>query len=103
MKRAVFAAFLLILVASAGLRAEPIPEMVLDKDFTSCMGGETPEKDPQRAQYCQCVRDSMKNWSLEDYQQLAEQESKARNAQEMPASLQEIAKACITKIMGSTP
>jgi hypothetical protein len=83
--------------------ADTVPEYALDKDFTACMGGETPQKDPQRAQYCNCVRDSMKSWSVQEYEQVASEGAKAHDAAQEPAKLQDIAKACITKVLGPMP
>ncbi len=54
--------------------ADPVPEYALDKDFTSCMGGEDPAKDPPRRDYCNCIRDSMKGWTMEEYGQMAMEE-----------------------------
>lgn len=97
--RAVLAVFLCMAALAGPARAASIPAEVLDKDYASCMAGEDPQKSPERNHYCLCVRDSMKGWSLEAYGKLAEQESKAHDAAHMPAQLQQIAKACIAKVM----
>jgi hypothetical protein len=92
----------LILVLLLGItidaRAEPVPEFALDKDFQNCMGGETPQQDAQRAQYCNCIRDSMKGWSLDEYGSVAEQ-SKTVSTQQAPKPLMDIAQACISKVL----
>ena len=99
MTKTMLAVFLGVLVLASAAFADPIPAYVLDKDFTSCMGGENPEQDTQRRDYCLCVRDSMRNWSLEEYAQVATGESKAKTAAQEPVQLQLIAKACIAKIV----
>ena len=48
--------FALIGLPSIPALAEPIPEYVLDHDYVSCMGGITPQKDPERASYCACIQ-----------------------------------------------
>jgi len=99
MTKTVLAIFLGALLSVTTALAEPIPDYVLDKDFISCMGGENPEQDPQRREYCLCVRDSMKSWTLEEYGQTAEEETKAHTAAQEPGRLQDIAKACIAKVL----
>lgn len=69
----------------------------------SCMGGEDPQKDPERAQYCACMRESMANWTDEDFKQVAAEAAKAHSAGQEPTKLQELAKACITKVLGPEP
>jgi hypothetical protein len=79
--------------------AEPIPDYVLDKDFISCMGGENPEQNIQRRDYCVCVRNGMKAWSMEQYGQMALAESKGiTSAAQEPPLLQQLAQACIAKV-----
>jgi hypothetical protein len=92
-------ALLFLVLTCAAAQAEPVPEYALDKDFMSCMGGSTVQQDPQRGQYCNCVRDSMRGWDLDTYGAIATQESKSTNAQQVPAKIQEIAQACISKIL----
>jgi hypothetical protein len=89
-----------LLLSCATAQAEPVPEYALDKDFQNCMGGEAPQKDPQRAEYCNCIRDSMKGWSLDEYGAVATEESKAGGStQNVPQKIAELAKSCIAKVM----
>jgi hypothetical protein len=99
MTKTVLAVFLGALLPVSAVLADPIPPYMLDKDFTSCMGGENPQQDTQRRDYCLCVRDSMKDWTLEEYGQTAMEESKAHSAAQEPAKLQALAQACIAKVM----
>lgn len=101
----VFFALTIILQAAfiSLAHAEQVPAYALEKDFENCMGHENPQKNPERAEYCDCVRNSMKDWSMEAYGQLAMEGAKAKNASEEPAQLQEIAKACVTKVLGAAP
>jgi hypothetical protein len=89
---------MLCFMGATAAHAEPIPEYVLDHDYVTCMGGENPAKDPQRANYCACVRDSMRSWSLETYGAVAEAQSKAQNAQQVPSQIATLAKFCMQKI-----
>ena len=79
------------------VRAEPIPDYVLDRDYVSCMGGE--HQDQERAAYCSCVRDGMRGWDLETYASIAMEQSKAASAQQVPQKIGDIAKACINKVL----
>ncbi len=90
---------ILLLLTCASAQAEPIPEYALDKDYQNCMGGESAQKDPERSAYCNCIRDSMRGWSLDEYGALATQESKAANAQQTPQKLEDLAKTCIAKVL----
>src|SRR6185312_6496341 len=89
--------FLLSLLATtpAMAQAEPIPENVLNKDYVSCMGGQTASENRDRAQYCMCIRDNMKDWDLETYAKLAQQQSKMANPQDVPEKIQELARQCM--------
>lgn len=98
MKTALVICLAMVIGVSAA-QAEPIPDYVLEKDYTSCMGGETPQQDPARQQYCLCIRDSMKNWTLDEYGQVATEGAKAHEAGQEPAQLQDIAKQCIAKAL----
>lgn len=86
-------------VSSTGARAEPVPADVLDHDYASCMGGTSPEQDPQKAAYCNCIRDGMRSWDLDTYGELATQQSNAQNAQQVPQKIQDLAQACIHKVL----
>lgn len=94
----IFFLFLFLLYPLA-CSAEPIPEYALDKDFMSCMGNQTVQQDPQRGQYCNCIRDTMRGWDLDTYGAVVTQESKATNAQQIPQKLEQIAQACIAKVL----
>ncbi len=83
--------------------AENVPESERDALVKSCMGGESPQQDPQRAEYCNCMRDSTKDWSAEDFKQTADESAKAHDASQESPKLQEAAKACITKVLGPLP
>jgi hypothetical protein len=102
MKQLAFLAFVALLMIpslSTSARAEPIPDYALDKDFQNCMGNESPQKDPERAQYCNCVRDGMRNWDLDTYGAVASEQAKASNAQQVPQKIEDLAKACIAKVL----
>ncbi len=93
------ACLFLLLIFTASAHAEPIPEFALDKDFENCMGGETAQKNPQRAAYCNCVKNEMRNWDLETYGALATEQSKAGNAQQIPKKIDDLAQGCIAKVL----
>lgn len=90
---------LLLLVATASAHAEAIPQYALDKDYETCMGGSNPQQDPERAAYCNCVRDGMKSWDLDTYGAIASEQAKAANAQQIPQKIAELAKGCIAKVL----
>lgn len=97
--RKIFA--LALLVAGAGIapvQAEPVPGHVLDRDYLSCMGGQNSKQDPVRSTYCNCVRDGMRGWSLEEYGEIAQQQQKAYSAEQVPAKIKDIAEACVKKM-----
>ncbi len=77
-----------------------VPDDALDTDYKACMGGNTPDPDPQRKEYCLCIRDSMKNWTVDEYAETALQGAKApHDAEHQPPKLQDVAKACIDKVL----
>lgn len=88
---------LTVLLITTAAQAETVPEYALDRDYTSCMGGETAQKDPQRNEYCNCVRDGMRSWDLETYSSVAMEQSKSQN--QPTAKIEELAKGCISKIL----
>lgn len=99
-KQFVFLGFMmLLLLHSSSARAEAIPEYALDKDYQNCMGGDTAEKEPERAQYCNCIRDSMRSWDLDTYGAVAMEQSKSSNAQKTPQKIEDLARACIAKVL----
>ncbi|MFY9287870.1 MAG: hypothetical protein WAO98_05155 [Alphaproteobacteria bacterium] len=87
------------LLLSSSVNAEPVPDYVLDRDYLSCMGGESAQSDPQRDQYCQCTRDAMRSWDLDTYGAVATEQSKAASKEQVPTKIGDIAKACIEKIL----
>jgi len=94
---------LLLLLAFLSLSspafADPVPKEALDQDFSACMGGETEQKDPQRAEYCNCVRDGMKRWDTQSYANVAQQAAQNPTTENAPAKITELAKTCISKIL----
>ena len=76
--------------------ADPVPEYVLQKDYENCMAGETAQQDVQRAQYCSCVRNGMRNWDESTYAGLLVEQART---QQLPAPIEELAKACIQKVI----
>lgn len=93
-------ALLALLLASFAYnaQAEAIPAEVLDKDYKSCLGGENPEAD--RVAYCACVRDGMRGWDLDTYGNIAMEQSKAHNAQQVAPQIDQLARTCIEKVLG---
>jgi hypothetical protein len=102
MKRAL-TVFVCLIVFVPAAYAESVPPTEMDTLTKNCMGGETPQQNPDRARYCQCMRDSMSSWSAEDFKEVAAESAKAHDAGQEPAKLQELAKACITKVLGPLP
>jgi hypothetical protein len=92
------ALFLLACLFAAPVRAE-VPDDMVNKDFASCMGNATPASDPERAQYCNCIRDGLRKWDLNAYGETALEQSKAGNAQQVPAQLSALASECIHKVL----
>ena len=99
-----FSIFVCIMAFAPSVHAaDKVPAEALDKDFTACMGGQSPQQDPERGEYCTCIRNTMKDWSVEQYEQVAMEGSKAKTADQEPQKLQEIAKVCISKVLGNAP
>jgi hypothetical protein len=84
---------LLPVVASA----EALPDFVLDKDYQSCMGNDTSDK--ERAAYCACVRDGMRTWDVSTYLEVAGQAvaNAGKQGAANPGKLEDLAKQCIEK------
>ena len=77
--------------------AEPLPVEALDKDYQNCVGTDT---DPNRAAFCACVRDGMKNWDLDTYIQTATEAAAANSAGQSPGGkLNDLAKSCLSKTL----
>jgi hypothetical protein len=92
--------FAIALIALAQpVRAE-LPDYVLDRDYQNCLG--VGEVDPQRAEYCTCVRNAMRSWDIDTYGNVATQATTTANlgaSAQPPAQLSDIAKACIAKVL----
>jgi len=73
--------------------AEAIPEPYLQKEYDSCMGG---DKDPQRAQYCECVRNGMRSWTVDQYGAVA---TEAKEGKGTPDQVAALAKTCIAQVL----
>jgi hypothetical protein len=82
-------------LASAA-HAGPIPEYMLQKDYENCLGGQTPQQDPERAQYCSCIRNGMRGWSEETYAALLIEQART---QTLPPQIEALGKACVEKVM----
>ena len=81
----------------AGAARAAIPDYALDRDYKNCVGD---DNDPQRAAYCNCVRDGMRGWSENDYAQIAsEQAANANTPGAIPSQIADLAKACIEKVL----
>jgi hypothetical protein len=74
-----------------------IPDYVLDRDYQGCLGD---DKDPDRATYCACVREGMKNWDLDTYVKTAMQAAASSgSANKVPGKLEELANSCISRVL----
>jgi len=82
------------IVASA--HAEMMTDTLLQKDYDNCMGGSTADKDPQRAQYCACVREGMKKWTTDEYGAAA---TEAQQSKVTPDQIANLAKTCIAEVL----
>ena len=89
------AVFGLALLASGVALAEPIPEYALQKDYENCLGGIPPQQDPQRAQYCACMRSGMRGWSADAYAQMLIDQSKT---QTIAPEVDALARTCVEKV-----
>ncbi|MDP9127390.1 MAG: hypothetical protein M3N08_03900 [Pseudomonadota bacterium] len=96
--RVALAGLFWLLTLPIPVSAQTIPPAVLDKDFATCMAGADLHKDFRRREYCACIRDSERNWTLDTYGRVALEASKARDAAHMPAQLQEIARVCNARV-----
>jgi hypothetical protein len=72
-----------------------LPAYVLDKEYQSCAGD---GQDEGRNAYCACVRDSMRNWSGQDYADTA-QAAAAKSGGATPDKIAEVAKECLAKTL----
>jgi len=99
MNKIFFLFAIISLALTSTVRAEPIPDYVLDKDYSSCMGGTDAAADAARDAYCNCVRDGMRSWDLESYANIALEQSKSANPQAAPPKIEELAKECIAKVL----
>ena len=90
--------FVLVPAAPVTVRAEAVPAEALDKDYEACLGGEAAAQDPQRAEYCGCVRDGMRGWDTDTYAAVAQQAQTA-TAAAPPQALADLAKGCIAKVL----
>ena len=54
------------------------------------------QQDSQRAQYCSCVRNGMRGWDEQTYEQIIAEQAKS---QQTPAQLDALAKSCIDKVL----
>ena len=76
--------------------AEALPPEVLNSEYQNCMGGESNAKAPMRANYCACVIDKMKSWTMEESLGLAQQ---IQGSQQPPDKIAALAKSCIDQVM----
>lgn len=90
--------FIVLLLTIAALpsavRAEPIPDYALDKDYENCLGDQP--NDHERKAYCACVRDGMRSWDLESYGGMAMEQIKTGKPS---AQIETLAKGCIEKVL----
>jgi hypothetical protein len=101
MKKLMTLAFLGCVMAAPALADDtPMPDEYLQKDYENCMGGETPQSSPERAQYCQCIRDGMRHWTVDQYGSAATQlaQSQGKGGSE-PSSVLGLAKSCMQKAL----
>ncbi len=87
--------FCVLMMIAAPAYAE-LPEEALNKDYQACMGG---DNDPERAEYCGCIRDQMRGWDLATYQALATQEAGAASGAPIPEKISDLAKTCMAKVL----
>ena len=81
-------------------KAENIPDYVLDKDYESCMGEDTPQSNPEHARYCECARSKMRSWDLETYGTAASEQAKnPTDTAKVSEKIGEIAKACLAEVL----
>jgi hypothetical protein len=83
-------------MASYAAHADPVPDYVLQKDYENCMGGQTSQQDVQRAQYCSCMRNSMRSWDEEAYANLLLEQAKT---QVISPVIEALAKNCMEKVI----
>ena len=97
-----FSALILILIGftfvASVARAEPIPEYALQKDYQNCMGEDTPQTNPEHANYCGCVINKMRSWDLETYGEVATEQAKdPTNTAKISQKIGDLAKECIAQ------
>ena len=97
MRSVAFVTLLSVLCASTAradtIATAPIPQAAIDKYYKDCMGGETPQTNPQRAQYCQCVLGELARMDDSDVAAQAQSPSSAT------AKMEAMAKSCIDKVL----
>lgn len=76
--------------------AELMPDEYLQKDYDNCMGGQTAHTDPQRGQYCECVRNGMRQWTVDEYGAIA---TEAKDTKGTPDQVAALAKTCISQAL----
>jgi hypothetical protein len=83
------------------LSAKAMPDEYLQKDYENCMGGQSEQQVPDRAQYCVCVRDGLRQWTIDDYGAIATEAQQKQGQANAPVPVQvaALAKSCIDKIL----
>lgn len=88
----------LILMTALPAYAQGVTQVELDADYKSCMGGESQAQDPQRAQYCTCIKNGVSGWSAEQYNAVSS-EVQATGQKAPPAALTTLAQSCIAQVL----
>jgi len=79
--------------------AESVPTYALDKDYENCMGSESEQSNPERARFCDCARNKMKEWDLDTYGAAASEAAKdPKNTAAVSQQIGDIAKACLAQV-----
>jgi hypothetical protein len=98
MKTVLLLGFMTLLLCGPAF-ADELPDYVLNKDYENCMAGDN--ANPQRAAYCNCVRDGMRGWAIGAYMEAATQAAANAGNQnaKAPGKIEELANQCIAKVM----
>jgi len=90
--------FLASLLLTTPACAAPVPEYRLNADFENCMDGENPLLNTQRAAYCNCVRDHMRDLDLDTYNAAVTSSVKG-DADPNAQKLSDIARQCVAQTL----
>jgi hypothetical protein len=97
MKNLVAIFVLVLLLYAVPSRADTVPDAAFANFYQNCMGGVAPAKDRARAEYCSCIRNKMRNWSPQQFEEMSAAMAKSKSPQ-ATSGLKEMAKECMGKI-----